>query len=346
MELKQLMTTVMEQGGTEIHLKVGSPPLIRQNKFLRKLSMPAVQNADINGIVKECLTPVDQTKFTQQRSFEGNFFGNPPCNFRLILFQTQSETMAIVKLIRKAVPSFADIGIPAALESLAQAKAGLFIFAGPCRSGISTSLGAFVERINQTRPAHILLIEDPIEFSFESKKARITQRQYGKDLHSIESGLTFAKRMDVDAIVIGDLKRELPFRAIFDYLAGGHLVILSMQTLGVQNTLEKILFAFPESDRPYIGNVLANCLLGVCSQALLLHPGQRQLKPIHELLVSNSTISGILQKGRVNQIEPNMRSAGEGSITFEQSAGGLVRDGMPKDVIEAFMAMYRGVKSV
>ena len=116
MELKQLMTTVMEQGGTEIHLKVGSPPLFRQNKFLRKLSMPAVQSADINGIVKECLTPADQTKFAQQRSFEGNFFGNPPCNYRLILFQAQSETMAIVKLIRKAVPSFADIGIPAALE--------------------------------------------------------------------------------------------------------------------------------------------------------------------------------------------------------------------------------------
>lgn len=345
MDLNQLITTVMEQGGTEIHLKIGSPPLVRQNKFLRKLSMPAVQNIDIDRIIKECLTPAEQTKFAQQRAFEGNFFGKTPCNYRLILFQAQSQTLAIIRLIRKAIPSFAEIAFPAALEPLTQAKAGLFIFAGPCRSGISTSLGAFVERINQTRPAHILLFEDPIEFSFEPKKSRITQRQFGKDFLSIESGLNFAKRMDVDALVIGDLKRDLPFRNILEYLAGGHLIILSMQTLGVQNTLEKILYAFPESDRTYIGNVLANCLLGVCSQALLLHPAEKRLRPIHEVLVANSTISGILQKGRINQIEPNMRSAGEGSMTFEQRAGTLIREGMPKDVVDGFMAMYRGGKS-
>ncbi|HEY9071914.1 MAG TPA: ATPase, T2SS/T4P/T4SS family [Candidatus Ozemobacteraceae bacterium] len=345
MDLTQLLTTVQESGGTEIHLKVGSPPLVRQNKFLRKLALPAVQPGDIAGVVKQALSPEELAKFNQQRQFEGNFFGGAPCNFRLNLFQAQSQTMAIIRLIRKAVPNFAEISLPPALEALTEAKAGLVILAGPCRSGISTSLAAFVERINQGRSAHVLLFEDPIEFSFEPKKCRITQRQFKKDLYSIESGINFAKRMDVDVLVIGDLKRELPFRSILEYVAGGNFVVLSMQTLGIQNTLEKILYAFPESDRPYIGNVLATSLLGICSQALLLNPGSKKLVPIHEVFISNSTMAGILQKGRVNQIEPNLRSAGEGSITFEQSAGRLIRDGMPKDVLDAFMTMYRGVKS-
>ncbi len=345
MDLKQLISAVLEQGGTEIHLKIGSPPLVRQNKFLRRLSLPAIQAGDIEGIIKQALSPADLAKFSQQRSFEGNFFGAPPCNYRLNLFQAQSETMAIIRLIRKAVPNFAEISFPTAMDSLTQAKAGLVIIAGPCRSGISTSLAAFVERVNQNRAAHILLFEDPIEFSFEPKKSRISQRQFKTDVISIEAGINFAKRMDVDVLVIGDLKRELPFRSILEYVAGGHLVVLTMQTLGIQNTLEKILFAFPENDRTYIGNVLATCLLGICSQALLLHPGEKRLRPIHEVLISNSTISGILQKGRANQIEPNMRSAGEGSITFEQSAGRMIREGVPKDVIDAFISMYRGIKS-
>lgn len=344
MDLKQLIKTVMDKGGTEIHLKIGSPPLIRLMKYLKKLPMPAVQSDDIDSIIKECLSPAEQTKFKAQGNFEGNFFGQPPANYRLVLFQAQSQTMAIIRIISKAVPSFADISFPATLEPLTQAKSGLFIFSGPCRSGISTSLGAFVERINQTRCAHILLFEDPIEFSFEPKKSRITQRQFGKDFISIESGLNFAKRMDVDALVIGDLKRELPFRNILEYLAGGHLVILTMQTLGIQNTLEKIVYSFPENDRIYIGNLLSTCLLGLCSQSLLLHPVEGRLKPIHEVLIMNSTISGVLQKGRINQIEPNIRSAGPGSVTFEQSGGLLIREGVPKDVVDGFIAGYRGAR--
>jgi twitching motility protein PilT len=236
--------------------------------------------------------------------------------------------------------------LPRVLESLSKAGKGLFIMAGPARSGISTSLAAFLEKMNQSRACHILVIEDPIEFYFEPKMSRISQRQFRKDLFSIEQGLNFAKRMDVDVMAIGDLKCEVPFRALLDYVAGGHSVVLSMQTLGIVNTLEKILFSFPEKDRDHAGNVLASNLLGVCSQALLLGTGGQKMVPAHEILVVNPTTRGILQKGRISQLEPNIRSAGEGSQLFEQDTGRLLREGaVPRETVEAFLAMYRGVKA-
>ncbi len=346
MDLKNLIAGVHQKGGTEIHLKIGSPPLVRQTKFLKRLQMPLVQAADIAGVIQEFLSAEDKKKFVQQRFFEANFFGSPPCNFRLNLFQAQSQTMAIVRIIRKAVPSFTEIGFPAVLESVAKANTGLFILAGPSRSGISTSLGAFVERINQVRPAHILIIEDPIEFYFEEKLCRISQRQFQKDLLSIDQGINFAKRMDVDILVIGDLKREVPFRALLDYVAGGHFVILSMQTLGVQNTLEKVIYSFPEKDRDHICNVLASSLLAVCSQALLVQPTDQKMVPIHEVLLVSNPIRGIIQKGRINQLEPNMKTATDGSQLFEQGMGRLVRDTLiPRETADGFLAMLRGMKA-
>ncbi|MBI3038189.1 hypothetical protein HYY75_03930, partial [bacterium] len=201
------------------------------------------------------------------------------------------------------------------------------------------------EQINQTRPVHILVIEDPIEFYFETKKARISQRQFRKDVFSVEQGINFAKKMDVDVLAIGDIKRDVPYKAILDYADGDNLVFLTMQTLGIQNTLEKILSAFPKADHDHACNLIASNLIGVCSQTLILNPGDDRMVPVHEILVLNNTIKGIIQKGRISQIDPNIRTAGEGSFLFETELGTLVREGkVSKEASEGFLAMYRGMK--
>ena len=346
MQLKELIEAVYSQGGSEIHLKAGSPPLIRQNRFLRRVEQDPLKAADMKKILKDLLDDEDRKKFAANQYLERNFFGVAPCNYRLILFQAQEETFAIVKIIRKAVPSFGEILFPQTLGEIIHASKGIFILAGPARSGISTSLAALVEHINQNRACHILIMEDPIEFAFEPKKSRVSQRQFKKDLLSIDQGINFAKRMDVDVMVIGDLKQEVPYRSLLDYVDGGHFVILSMQTLGIQNTLEKIIFSFPEADRDHACNVLAHNLIGVCSQALLLDSTGRNLVPIHEVLQVNNTIRGIVQKGRINQIEPNIRSAGTGSATFDDSISRAIGQGnLSRESASAFQDMYRGMRS-
>lgn len=345
MDVKALIETVAKEHGSEIHLKIGAAPLMRQNKNLKRLSMPAVLPADMDGMVSALLSKEEQKKFAETQCFEANFFGTLSCNYRVNLFKAQGLTQALIRILRGAAPTVTELGFPNIFSDLTDARMGLLILSGPARSGISTSLAALIERINLQRASHILALEDPIEYTFMPKKSMISQRQLRKDLHTVEQGINFAKRMDVDVLVIGDLKREVPMRAILEYVNGGHFVILTMQTLGVQNTLEKILISFPEKDRDHICNMLSHDLLGVCSQALLFDPGAKKMSPIHELLIVNNTIRGILAKGRINQIESNISSAGEGSRLFDAVIGRLVREQkLTKDVADGFLGLYKGTR--
>jgi twitching motility protein PilT len=319
---------------------------MRKNKFLRKIDAPVIQEEDMVGVIKELLAHDEQNKFEKFSTFEANFFGKPPCNFRLTLFHSQQKPIAIIKLISSEIPDLKKIEFPSVLKPIFQAKKGLFILAGPARSGISTSLAAIVEMINKNQQKHILLIEDPIEFNFEPKGCRISQRQFRKDINMIEQGINFAKRMDVDILVIGDLKRDIPFKSILEYVAGGHFVILSMQTMGIINSLEKFVFSFGEKDREYVCQVLSENLLGLCSQALIADPGGQKVVAVHEVLTMNKTAASIIQKGKMSQFEPNITTVGTGSQLFAQHIQKLyMSNKLDRTSGENFLEFYRGMRA-
>lgn len=345
MDIHSMIEKVKAAGGTELHIKVGARPLMRKNKFLRHMDFPVLHEADMENLLKTLLNDEDRQKFAKLSSFEANYFGKPPCNFRLTLFHSQQKPVALIKIISSKIPTVEEIKFPEAMVPILDARKGIFIIAGPARSGISTSLAAMVERMNQLHPRHILIIEDPIEFHFEPKRSRISQRQFRKDIFMIEQGINFAKRMDVDALIIGDLKREIPFKSIVEYVAGGHFVILSMQTLGIVNTLEKFIFSFAELDREFVCQVLAENLLGICSQALIADMAGKRIVPIHETLVMNNTAMSIIQKGKVSQLEPNIMSAGSGSQLFAQSVQKLyLKNELERTAGEDFLDFYRGTR--
>lgn len=346
MDTRKLIADVQKAGGTELHLKIGSQPLMRKNKFLRKIDSPMLQPDDMTTLIKQFMSQEDIKKFEKLSSFEANYFGKPPCNFRLTLYHSQQKPVAIIKIISSNIPTLRDLHFPESLTGITMARKGIFILAGPARSGISTSLAALVELINSTQQKHILLIEDPIEFNFEPKGCRISQRQFRKDINLIEQGINFAKRMDVDVLVIGDLKRDIPFRSVLEYVAGGHFVILSMQTLGMVNTLEKFIFSFPESDRDYVCQVLSENLLGLCSQALIPDLTGQKVVPVHETLVMNATAASIIQKGKVSQLEPNITAVGEGSQLFAQQIQKLyMKAELDRNAGENFLEFYRGMRA-
>ncbi len=345
MDTRKLIIDVQKAGGTELHLKIGSHPLMRKNKFLRKIDAPVLQPDDMQNMIKQLLSSEDQKKFEKLSSFEANFFGKPPCNFRLTLYHSQQKPVAIIKIISSNIPTLKDIRFPEYMANYANARRGLFILAGPARSGISTSLAALIEQVNCNQQKHILVIEDPIEFIYEPKGCRISQRQFGKDINMIEQGINFSKRMNVDTLVIGDLKCEIPFKSILEYVAGGHFVILSMQTLGMVNTLEKFIFAFPEKDREYVYQVLSENLLGIVSQALIADLAGQKVVPVHETLVMNPTAASIIFKGKISQLEPNITSLGEGSMLFAQTIQKLyLKAELDRNAGENFQEFYRGMR--
>ncbi|MBF0406264.1 MAG: Flp pilus assembly complex ATPase component TadA [Candidatus Riflebacteria bacterium] len=345
MDLKALIESVHRQGGSEIHLKVGAPPLMRQNKNLKRLQIPNVIQSDLDGIINEYLSAIDKQKLQESKDFENNYFDQASFSFRLNIFRSQGQIQIKIHLIKKDIMQLEEIGFPETFSQLLDSKSGLIILSGPSRSGISTSLAAMIERINKTRESHILVLEDPIENVFKSKKSIITQRQIRKDVQSIEQGITFAKRMDVDVLALGDIRKELPLKSIIDYVDGGHLVIATMQTLGIQNTLEKILSSFFVSDRPVLAGMLAHDLLGICSQTLIFNPIKQIMVPIHEIMTMNHIMRGIIQKEKIAQIESNINSAGPGSRLFDAHIGKLVLDNIiSKEIADSFLATYRAQK--
>lgn len=351
MNVEHLIEMVYQAGGNELHMKIGSKPLMRKNNALKQMDFPALVEQDMKDLESELLTEDEIAKFEKIGVFESNHFGKPPCNFRLSLFHSQQKPIAYIKIINSNVPTIQDIGFPEVAANLLSAAKGLFILSGPARSGISTSMAALVEYMNNKFRRHILVIEDPIEYYYQPKESIISQRQFSKDIYMIEQGINFAKRMDVDTLVIGDLKRDIPFKNIIEYVAGGHLVVLCMQNLGFTSTLEKLIYSFPESYREYVNVVLSENLLGVCSQALITNTNGRRV-PVHEILIPNKNSAGIIAMGKYSQLRNNIATAGSGSILFDTDKGRpgsvankLAQGDLEKSAADAFLDYYKSSMS-
>ncbi len=351
MNVEHLIEMVFQSGGNELHMKIGSKPLMRKNNALKQMDFPALVEQDMKDLQSELLTEDEIAKFEKIGVYESNHFGKAPCNFRLSLFHSQQKPIAYIKIINSNVPSIQDIGFPESAANLLSAAKGLFILSGPARSGISTSMAALVEYMNNKFRRHILVIEDPIEYYYQPKESIISQRQFSKDIYMIEQGINFAKRMDVDTLVIGDLKRDIPFKNIIEYVAGGHLVILCMQNLGFTSTLEKLVFSFPESYREYVNVVLSENLIGVCSQALITNTNGRRV-PVHEILIPNKNSAGIISMGKYAQLRNNIATAGSGSILFDTDKGRpgsvaekLAKGDLEKAAADAFLEYYKSTMS-
>ena len=225
MNVEHLIEMVYESGGNELHMKIGAKPLMRKNNNLKQMDFPALVEQDMKDLESELLTNEEITKFEKNGIFEANHFGKPPCNFRLSMFHSQQKPVAYIKIINNKIPTLSEINFPEVAANLLSAAKGLFILSGPARSGISTSMAALVEYMNNKFRRHILVFEDPIEYYYQPKESIISQRQLSKDIYMIEQGINFAKRMDVDTLVIGDLKRDIPFKNIIEYVAGGHILL-------------------------------------------------------------------------------------------------------------------------
>ncbi len=344
MDVKKLIEKVVTLGGNELHLKIGSQPLIRKNNNLTAMDMPALIEADMTSLIEDLLTSDEAAKFSKTGVFEANHFGQPPCNFRLSLFHSQQKPVAYIKLIKSEIPTVEEIGFPTSVSNLLSSPKGLMILTGPSRSGISTSMAALVEHMNAKYKRHILVIEDPIQYYYEPKECIISQRQFSKDIFMVEQGINFAKRMDVDALVIGDLKRDIPFKNVMEYVAGGNLVVLCMQTLGAVAALEKIVYSFPENYRDFVNQVLTENLLAVCSQTLITNSSGVNV-PIHEVFIPNKNTENITQYGKYQQLEGNISTAGAGSRLFRDELKDKIAAGkLDKASADVFFEAYKGTR--
>jgi twitching motility protein PilT len=248
---------------------------------------------------------------------------------RANLFMQRGSIAIAIRLIPLVIPTIEQLNLPPSLKDLVAHKQGLIIVTGPTGSGKSTTIASLIEHINQTREAHIITIEDPIEYVYEDKKAVICQREVGKDTSSYESALRSVLRESPDVIMIGEMRDTETMSVAMMAAEMGHLVLTTLHTISAPSVIDRIVHSFPPHQSTQIYEQLSNTLLGVIAQRLLKHASGVGRIPAVEIMTASPTAKKLIEEGKTGELYSHMKEAGHfGMVTMNQSLASLYLRGL------------------
>ncbi len=326
LDCEGLLANMLPLRASDIHLKTGFPPLFRMGnlKLHAASNMDPLGKNDISRLLMEMMDRETYEKIINGIETDFVFATSNGARFRMNAFLSMGTPSLSIRRINNLIPDIETLGLPPVMKKMAYSKSGLLLVTGPTGSGKSTTLAAIVEEINQNLNVHVITLEDPVEFSFSSKKALITQRQIGKDTESFEKALSKVLRQDPDVIMIGEMRDLETISLAVTAAETGHLVLATLHTRDAPGSIDRIVDVFPAEKQDQIKAELSNTLLGVCSQQLLPRVGGGRIL-VTEMLVGTTGVRNRVRVGGTQQLRNTMlTSPEEGMHTFEQSMARLV----------------------
>ncbi len=326
--LSQILTFAAEKGSSDIHFQVGAPPLLRHHGELFPLKHPPLSEEDLVAIAQTLAKYPDAEKFKQEvRDYDGSFALANVARFRVNVFRQNGRYAAVLRLIPFKPRTFQELNLPKVLEKIASLKRGLILVTGATGNGKSTTLAAIINHINHKRRAHIITIEDPIEYLFEKNLSVISQREIGPDTESFASALRAAMRQDPDVLMVGELRDHQTIDTCLKAAETGHLVMASIHTADVLRTVNRLLSYFPAEEQPAVRQRLSENLVAIVSQQLLPSQDKTGLFPACEILLANKTIEMCLKNPeKTNEILAHVaKNRDLGMQTFDQHLIELVK---------------------
>lgn len=336
--LNRILIEAAKKNASNLHLTVGSAPMMRINDKLVPMEGEDLIVGDLMEKLIDVFTTEEERKKIKEekeiilvKTFAGNF------RFRINIFYQKDMPALSFRSIPNNIKGITDLNLPKFLNNLTKIDSGLFIVAGPQLSGRTTTAMAIVEEVNKNCAKRVVTIEDPIEWMFVSKKSIVEQRQVGRDVKSVTAGIQYCLDEDADLVYISEIKREfeLVIESIMELAAGNSLVILEINSDSVIRVTEKILDALrermPVESARY---TLADMLVGVMVQKLLPRSGGGMVMA-NEILLVNSAVKSLIREGRIYQFESVMQtSRKEGMISMEKSIEELIKTGevKPEDI--------------
>ncbi|OGG55369.1 type IV pili twitching motility protein PilT [Candidatus Kaiserbacteria bacterium RIFCSPHIGHO2_02_FULL_49_11] len=327
-ELKNLLDTVIHEGGSDLHLSAGNHPTIRVSGSLTPLvKKQPLTPEDTLGLAAELMSPEKKEEFlhTQEVDFsyeygeQGRFRGNG-------FFQRGAASIAL-RLIPKAIRTLEELNLPPILGDFTKKEQGFFLVVGPVGQGKSTTLATLIEMVNAERAEHIVTIEDPIEYVFEQKKSLVDQREVRIDTKDFATALQSVFRQDVDVIMIGEMRGAETMAAAVTAAETGHLVFSTLHTNNAAQTIDRIIDTFPSGQQDQIRIQLSASLTGIFSQRLVPRISG-DLIPAYELLINNSAVANLIREKRTHEINTVIETGlEEGMIDMNRSLADLVRRG-------------------
>src|SRR5712664_415774 len=323
--LPDLLKTTVEMNGSDLHITTNTPPQIRVHGHLQRLQMPEMTPAETKQLVYSVLTDAQKKRFEETMELDFSFGIKGLARFRCNVFNQRGAVGAVYRLIPETIRTFGELGLPTVLASLAERPRGLVLITGPTGSGKSTTLAAMLDKINSERHAHILTIEDPIEYIHQHKNCLVNQREVHSDTNSFGNALRAALREDPDIVLIGEMRDLETVEAALKIAETGHLTFGTLHTNSAAQTINRIIDIFPANQQSQIRTQLSLVLEGIVCQALLPKLGGKGRVCSLEIMVPTPAIRNLIRDDKVHQIYGSMQAGQDklGMQTQNQSLASL-----------------------
>ncbi len=325
-KIDRLFEELLTRKGSDLHLGIGCPPMIRARGDLMPIREHVVDEREMETLLFELLSESQKTKFTSELDLDFAYALGTKARFRANYFYKQTGLAAVFRTIPTEIPTLAELGCPEAVRKLADRRAGLVLVTGPTGSGKSTTLAAMIRHINTTRACHVLTIEDPVEFVHKPDKAHVTHREIGPHASSYAAAIRSAGREDPNVVLIGELRGPETMKLALQLSSFGVLVFATVHTNSAPATIDRILNVFPADEQPQVRGLLAESLAGIVAQQLLKTADERGRVAAQEILIGTSGISAMIREGKTFQIPSAMQNGiALGMQTMDMALEQLVR---------------------
>ena len=325
----RVLEAARKLGASDVHLKVGLPPIFRIRGALRTLKDVPPMNSDvIMTFAVNIMNSRQHEKFMADGEVDLAYGTSEGSRYRVNVFKQRGDTGMVMRIIPAEVPAFDRLNLPERVRQLAHEQRGLVLVTGITGSGKSTTLASLIDYVNAERPAHIVTIEDPIEYVFRDKRAVVNQRELGFDTQTFSGALRAALRQDPDVILVGEMRDLETIETAIVAAETGHLVFSTLHTLDAQETIARIIQMFPPHQQHAIRLQLAAIIRAIVSQRLLPRADGRGMIPAVEIMISSQRIRSLISDPkRTGEVVDAIREGAHpyGMISFDQSLADLVQ---------------------
>jgi twitching motility protein PilT len=328
-QMDDLLQVVVDEGASDLHIRVGVPPVIRLHGSMVPMDLPVLTPEDTEMLMKSITSEAHIQKVREQGGTDFGFAFGEMARFRVSVFKERGNHGLVLRQIPNKLMSLEQIGLPPSIKDLLFRPRGLILVTGPTGSGKTTTLASMVDVINQERDCHIITVEDPIEYYHPHKKSVVTQREIGVDVPDFAEALRRGLRQDPDCILVGEMRDLETMEAAITAAETGHLVFATLHTTGAARTVDRIVDAFPTDQQEQIRTQLASSILAVISQLLLVRSDGKGRVACFEIMISTPSIQALIRDNKTFRITSDIQTGAKyGMVTLDSNLMSLYERGL------------------
>lgn len=326
--IELLLEEVVKSKASDLHIQVGLPPMLRVDGALKPVTNTDVLTEEmVESLIFSILDEDQKQILLKDKEFDFSFAFGDIARFRVNSFHESGNLAAALRLIPNEILSVEQLGLPPVISKFADYPRGLVLVTGPTGSGKSTTLAGIIGKINSERAAHIITIEDPIEYTHRSKKSVIVQREVHYDTYSFSAALRSSLRQDPDVVLIGEMRDLETIAAAITIAETGHLVFATLHTNSAAQSIDRMIDVFPPHQQPQIRSQLSNILMAICSQRLVPTIGGGRIAA-SEILIVTPAVRNIIREGKTHQLDAVIQTGAEyGMQSMDKTLVNLIHSG-------------------